>query len=324
MVNVLQIPLLHGTVCNIVDHESRYVHRVLGGGVRRCIGQIQVFELSCSHACMDGGSQHIDPLVHTLVTYDLSAQQAAGPLLKDHLHGHQLSAGVITRVAHGGQDHFVHIQPRLFCIGLVDAGSGGSYIKYLDHAASLRPQIAAVAAADIVRNDAPLLVGGTGQGDQGILAGDIVLHLHRIASGIDVRHRCLHPVVDHDTALDPQFQTSFFRESGVRRDADGQHRHADGRRTENRGAQPPLLRSLSGRLFAARAAVAAGLCGVGRVEACGPQRGEQREGAENDGDDECLFHGSFCFMLCGRRSSLPCGVRRPCRGRSGRWHPARP
>ena len=70
-----------------------------------------------------------------------------------------------------------------------------------------------------VRNDAPLLVGGTGQGDQGILAGDIVLHLYRIARGIDVRHRCLHPVVDHNTALDPQFQTSFFRESGVRRDA---------------------------------------------------------------------------------------------------------
>ena len=45
-------------------------------------------------------------------------------------------------------------------------------------------------------------------------------------------------------------------------DADGQHRHTDGRRTENRGAQPPLLRSLSGRLFAARAAVAAGLCAL--------------------------------------------------------------
>ena len=52
-----------------------------------------------------------------------------------------------------------------------------------------------------------------------------MLHLYRIARGIDVRHRCLHPVVDHNTALNPQFQTSLFRESGVRRDADGQHHH---------------------------------------------------------------------------------------------------
>ena len=225
MVKILQIPLLHSTICKVVDHESCHVHRILGGGVRRCIGQIQIFQLGSFHPCMDGSSQHIDPLVHTLVTHDLSAQQAVGLFLKDHLHGHQLPAGIVTRVAHGGEDHLVHIQTGLFRVGLVDAGGGRSHIKYLDDAASLRTQIAAVTTADIVSNDPPLLVGRTGQRDQSVLSGDIVLHLHRIACSVDIGHRGLHPVVDHNAALDAQFQPGFLRQCGVRRNADGQHYH---------------------------------------------------------------------------------------------------
>ena len=130
---------------------------------------------------MDGSSQYVDPLVHTLVAHDLSAQQAVGLLFKDNLYGHQLSAGIVARVAHGRKDHLIHIQSGLFRVGLVDAGGGRSHIKYLDDTASLRTQIAAVTTADIVRDDAPLLVCGTGQRDQSILTGDIVLDLHRVA-----------------------------------------------------------------------------------------------------------------------------------------------
>ena len=99
---ILQIPLLHGSVCNVVDHKSRHVNRILCRGIGRRVGKIQIFQLGSFQPCVDGSSQYIDPLVHTLVTHDLSAQQAVGLLFKDNLHGHQLSAGVVAGVAHGG------------------------------------------------------------------------------------------------------------------------------------------------------------------------------------------------------------------------------
>ena len=52
-----------------------------------------------------------------------------------------------------------------------------------------------------------------------------MLHLDRVPHGVDVRDRGLHPVVDHDAALEPQLQPRFPGQGGVRGDADGQHHH---------------------------------------------------------------------------------------------------
>ena len=122
----------------------------------------------------------------------------------------------------------VAVDARLFCRLLIDAGGGDGHIEYLDDGAALGAGIPAVSAADVVRRDAPLLVGGARQGEEGVLPGDEVLHLYRIPHSVDVRRGGLHPVVHQDAALDPQLQPGRLGEAGVRRDADGQHHHVGG------------------------------------------------------------------------------------------------
>ena len=131
-----KMPLLQ-TLGNVVNHKARHIHRVLGRGIGRRISKIQVLQFRCLHSGMNGGSQHIDPLIHTVVAHDLCAQQAVGFLFKNHLHSHQLAAGIVACVTHGGQDHRVHIQAGFSGIGLIDAGSGCGHVKDPDDAASL-------------------------------------------------------------------------------------------------------------------------------------------------------------------------------------------
>ena len=104
-------------------------------------------------------------------------------------------------MAHRGQHHGVRVQARLFGGGLVDPGGGRRHAKDLDDGAALTALIPAVPAADVVRRNAPLLVGGAGQGDHRVLSGDKVLHLDRVPHGVDVRDGGLHPVVDRDAVL---------------------------------------------------------------------------------------------------------------------------
>ena len=224
-VRVRQMPLLQDAMGDVLDHETGHVDRVFGGGVGRRVGQIQVLQLRGLQPRPEGGGKHVDALVHPLVSHDLGAQQAVGPSLEDHLHGHDLAAGIVARVAHRGENDAVRVQPRLFGGGLADPGDGGGQAKHLEDGAPLGAGIPAVAAADVVRRDTALLVGGTGQGEQSVLPGDEVPHLYRVAYGVNVRNGGLHPVIDHDAVSDAQLQAGASGELRVRRNADGQHHH---------------------------------------------------------------------------------------------------
>ena len=146
-------------------------------------------------------------------------------------------------MAHGGEDHLVHIKARLFGVGLVEAGGGGGHVKELQHGAALGAGVAAVPAADIVRGDAPLLVRRARQRYHRILAGDIVLHLHRIAHGVDIRVGGLHPLVHNDAALEPQLQPGLGGQAAVGADAYGQHHHVgmEGSRVLQQHVHAPVL-----------------------------------------------------------------------------------
>ena len=224
-VHVLQMPLPQKPLGKVVHHKPGHVHRVLGGGIGRRIRQIQILQFGGLHSGVNGGGQHIDALVHPFVPDDLRPQQAVCFLLKDHLHGHDPAARIVARMAHGGKKYGVHVQASLFRVGFVHAGDSGGQVKHLDDRTALRPPIPAVAAADVVRRNAPLPVGGTGQRNQRVLPGDGVLHLHRVAHGVNVGNRGLHAVVDHNAALDAQRQPGLSGKGGIRGDPDGQHHH---------------------------------------------------------------------------------------------------
>ena len=74
-VHIRQVPLLQDALCDVLDHEASHVDRVLGGGVRRCVGQIQILQLCGFHSCTNSGSQYINALIHTFVTYELSTSR---------------------------------------------------------------------------------------------------------------------------------------------------------------------------------------------------------------------------------------------------------
>ena len=199
-----QMPLFQNTFCDILNHKARHVYRVFGGGIRRCVGQIQILQFCGFHSCPDSGSQHINPLVHPFIAHDLSTQKAVGFFLKYHFHGHDLPTGVVARMAHRRQDNRINIQPCFSGVGLIHTGGGGGHVKDLDDTAALRAGIPAVSAADVVRNNSSLFIGRACQRNQSILPGDEVLHLHRIAHGIDVGNGSFHPVIDHNTSFNAQ------------------------------------------------------------------------------------------------------------------------
>ena len=159
---------------------------------------------------MDGSCQNIDPLVHTVETYDLGTQQTVSTLFKNHLHGHHLTAGIVPGMAHRGKNHRFYIQSSLSGIGFVDSGDCCCQIKYFDNAAALRTGIAAVSTADIICCNAALLVGWACQRDQRVFSGHRMLNLHRITHSKYIRHRGLHAVVDQDTALDTKCETGIL------------------------------------------------------------------------------------------------------------------
>ena len=229
-VQVLQPELPHLAGEQVLDQVARHVHRVLGRSVGRRIGQVQFGQAGAGHPGVDGGGQHVDALVHAVPAHDLRAQQPPAAPLEHHLHGQHAAAGIVPGVVHGREDHGVGVQPCPAGGGLVQAGAGGGQAEHLEHRTALGTAVAAVPAADVVRGDAPLLVGGARQGDQRGLAGDGVAHLHGVAHGVDVGVGSLHAVVDGNAAPQAQFQPGLGGQAAVRRHADGQHHHAGGQR----------------------------------------------------------------------------------------------
>ena len=128
-------------------------------------------------------------------------------------------------MAHRRENDRIRLNSKSLGRGLIDSGNGGGEIKDLDHAAALGAGIPAIAPADVIGSNAPLLVGRTGQSDQRILPGYKMFDLDCVAHCIDVGNGGLHPVIDQDAALDSQFQSRLFGQMRIGGHTDGQHHH---------------------------------------------------------------------------------------------------
>ena len=67
---IFQIPLLQNTLCDILNHKARHVYRVFGGGIRRCVGQIQILQFRGFHSCANSGSQYINALKTIIAAFN--------------------------------------------------------------------------------------------------------------------------------------------------------------------------------------------------------------------------------------------------------------
>src|SRR5690606_15598755 len=77
-------------------------------------------------------------------------------------------------------------------------------------------------AADVVRRDPALLVGGTGERDRGFRAAYDVGDLHRVADGVNVRDIRLHAFVHQDVPAGAESDAAAFQESRVGLYPDGE------------------------------------------------------------------------------------------------------
>ena len=228
MVDVLIVELLDLARFKVLDHEAGHVHRVLGRGIGRGVGEVEVLEGDGVHARLHGRGQHVDALVHAVEADDLRAEEAQRALFVQHLHGHGLAAGVVGGVAGRGQYHLVTGKARGPGGALVEAGGRRRHVKEFDHAAAPGGAVNAVQTGDVVRRHAALLVGRSREGDQRCLPRHAVFHLHRVAHGVDVRVRGAHVLVHEDAAARAQRQPCRPGKAAVRGYADGEDDHVRG------------------------------------------------------------------------------------------------
>ena len=88
----------------------------------------------------------------------------------------------------------------------------------------------------------PCLLAGPARADEGVLPGDEVAHLHRVAHGVDVRvARSRIRSFTTMLPLTPSSSPACLGQVGVRRDADGQHHHV-GRAAAPRPSAAPARR----------------------------------------------------------------------------------
>ena len=215
---------------------SGHIHRVLGGREGGRIGKLQLPERRSRKACLHGGGQHVDALIHPVAPHNLRAQNPGVSACEQQLDGHDLAARIIAGVRERREHHPVIIQPGRPCLTLADAGGGHGQVEHLEHRRPAGPPIAALPAADVVGGNPRLPVGRTGQRYQRRRACNRVCDLHRIPDRIDVGVGGLHPVVDSDAVFDPQCKPGLCRQAALGPHAQGQQHRVGGQGRPRLGA----------------------------------------------------------------------------------------
>ena len=129
--NVMPVELPYLPLGQVFDQVADEIHRVLGRGIGRRIGQVQLLELRRRHPGSDGSGQNVDTLVHPFPPHDLRPQQAQGALLIQRLDVQRRGTGIIGRMGRRKEHYLVIVQS--FGLGrfLVDARRGRRHIKEL-------------------------------------------------------------------------------------------------------------------------------------------------------------------------------------------------
>ena len=223
--DVLKMELLDPARDEVIDEVARHVDGVLRRGIGRRIGEVEIFEQIRRQPRADGGREHVDALIHPRAADDLRTQQAERAALKEHLHRHDLRPGVVGRMICGREHDLVIVEPRGARRLLVDARRRRREGEHLDDGRTLRAAVFAVSAAEIVRRNAPLFVGGACERNERLCARDEVPHLHCVARRINVRVGRAHVRIGDDAPLLPQFEARLFGERRIGDNAQRDDRH---------------------------------------------------------------------------------------------------
>lgn len=88
----------HITFQDVGRHKTGYVDGIFCGPELRRVRQLQFFQVMHSHACLEGGSQDIDTLVHALFAHHLGPENLTPVRAKEQFYCHPLSPGIVRRM----------------------------------------------------------------------------------------------------------------------------------------------------------------------------------------------------------------------------------
>ena len=102
-------------------------------------------------------------LIHSIKTYNLSAQNTQRFLLIEKFDGHGTSARIVGGVVFRGKNNLFVREARFLSRVFIDSGCGGRHVKHLDDRGSISSVIRAIQSAEMVGGNTPLFVGRSGQ-----------------------------------------------------------------------------------------------------------------------------------------------------------------
>ena len=221
---ILDVEGLEGAFDHIGGGITGHIHRILGGGEGRRIGQLQLLQVVDGKAVAHGGGNLVDALVHTLVAGDLAAEDNALRRI-DQLDLHRVAAGVIAGM--GGAEGVALLIGDTDGLerGLAGAGGGSRHIEDLGDGGALGAGVDPVLAGDDVRYQSGLPVGGRSQRDALLLTGDNIPHRDGVADGVDIGHIGAQPLVHQNLPAAAELDAAALQEAGFRPDADAEDDH---------------------------------------------------------------------------------------------------
>ena len=137
LIRVFNMPLLHNTARDVVDHKASHIHGILCRRIRRRIGEVKLLKLCCPHTCTNCGCKHVNAFVYAIITYDLCTEELIRVLFKDDLHRHYHPTGIIACVAHGRKNNGIGLIAQAPRFLFTHTGCSGSQVKDLENATSL-------------------------------------------------------------------------------------------------------------------------------------------------------------------------------------------
>ncbi|MPM36400.1 hypothetical protein SDC9_82996 [bioreactor metagenome] len=215
---------------HVFSGKGRHIHRVLGGGIGRRIGQFQAFQLRNASAQADHRGEGVDALIDSVPAHNLRAENLLAVHGKQQLEGQGQGAGIVARVGvlHDGNGLVVLSpdQPPLLKGFFILSGGGRRQLEHLRHRRALRAAVNRRAPGDVVGGDAALPIGRTGKRNHGGGLVYKILHLNHVAHGVNVLVRGAQQAVHHNAAPGAHFQPRIPGQLTVGPGADGQNHQA--------------------------------------------------------------------------------------------------
>ena len=190
---------------DVFSNKSHHIHGIFGRAEGRRIAKLEFCKVGHFRAEPHGGGDHVHTLIHAVKSHDLRTENLVRCLIPQHFDRHHrrpriigcvgcgIGVGLIIIVACGSRALFVQTR------------GGDRHIKELQHRRALRSLVFRGNTADIVRRDAPLLVGRARKWNEGRLARYEILDRYSIAHSVHVGSARLHFLIHNDTAAFVRF-----------------------------------------------------------------------------------------------------------------------